>query len=206
MKQNLTREPSATAQMKLIHVLARETDHWIPSRDYKRLQRATAADRSEFITTLQYKHDLRELLGGKRIQGRATPTQILYWIEIRERFGNRPTLDEVRQNQMLSTSEMQVAISEAMKAYNDLCDRQGREVSDWRLARGFYNDEVRQEAHRRAVQKKIQREHERRENTRQAEWETILSWKIDGSEDVKAQQRALKRWESKWVDPYDRHK
>ncbi|PZE57497.1 hypothetical protein [Curtobacterium sp. MCLR17_044] len=206
MKQNLMREPSAIAQMKLIHVLARESDHWIPPRDYKRLQRGTAADRSEFITTLQFKRDLRELLAGKRMQGDATKTQILYWIDVRERCNTRPTMDEVSQKWMLSTSEMQAAISEAMKAFNDLCDQQGRDVNEWRQARGLYDDEVRREAHRLQVQKKNQRQEERRGAIKLAEKAAILAWRIEGPDDLKAQQRAYKHWESKWVHPYDRHK
>lgn len=206
MTQNLTRTPSAIAQMKLIHVLAREADHWIPPRDYKRLQRATAADRSDFITLLQFKRGLRELLAGKRMQGSATKTQILYWIDLRERCKDRPTMDEVGQKWVLSASEMQSTISETMKLFNDLCDRQGREVSEWRRARGFYDDDLRREAHRLQVQKKNQRQQERRDTAKLAEKAAILAWRIDGPDDLKAQQRAYKRWESKWVNPYDQHK
>jgi hypothetical protein len=200
------REPSAVAQMRLVHVLARATGYAIPDREYRRLQRATAAQRSDFITTLEFKRDLLEVLAGKRPQGSATTAQMLYWVDLRERSLDRPTMDEVREKWSFTTIEMKSTIAAAMKAFNQLQDRQGRDVADWRRTRGFFDDDVRREAHRRQVQKKNQREQERREKTREAEKAAILSWRINGPEELKAQQRALKRWENKWIHPYDRHK
>lgn len=202
--EEASRTPSTGAQLRLIRVLARETRYFLPDREVKRLQRSSWQVRSEFISSLHLRRDVIKMLASPRADGGATSKQIWYWIDLRVRSGSRPSLEEVEQKYALSTRQMASEIQGAMKAFNTLRDQQGRTVSPWRLAHHFYDDDVLREAHRKKAEKKNQRAAQREEMRQTKQLEDILNMQIDGPDDLRAQKRAIRQWDDRWIGYYDR--